>query len=226
VSVTEHDHLDDAPDLPDHPPGGSHTTRWVALAVGAVCLGLIALFAVQGGNRIDPPSRLLGQRVPTVAGPSVIDGDHYDIDDARGRWVVVNFFASWCPPCIAEQPELRAFADWGGQTGRAELVGVVFQDPDARRFLVENGGTWPVIDDPAIPVQFQVANVPESFLVAPSGVVVQRMQGELTADDLIGLIDAYETDADDTAGADGADADDADADDADTAGADDAGAGS
>jgi cytochrome c biogenesis protein CcmG/thiol:disulfide interchange protein DsbE len=200
VSVTERPELGDGPHEAEAPRG--HTARWLALGVGAVCLGLVALFAFQGGNRLEPPSRLIGQRVPDVAGPSVVDGASYDIDDARGRWVVVNFFASWCPPCIAEQPELREFADWGDETGRAELVGVVFQDPEARQFLADNGGTWPVIDDPSIPVEFQVANVPESFLVAPSGVVVQRIQGELRAEDLIGLIDAYESDvpADGTTG--------------------------
>lgn len=195
MSVTEQDlHEGPGPDeSPDAPRG--HTARWIALAVGVVCLGLVALFAFQGENRLESPSRLIGQRVPDVAGRSIVDGAGYDIDAARGRWVVVNFFASWCPPCIAEQPELREFADWGAETGRAELVGVVFQDPEARQFLADNGGTWPVIDDPGIPVEFQVANVPESFLVAPSGVVVQRIQGELRSEDLIGLIDAYETDA-------------------------------
>jgi cytochrome c biogenesis protein CcmG, thiol:disulfide interchange protein DsbE len=200
VSVTEDRTLDDGQE-PAPAPGG-HTARWLALAVGVVCLGLVALFAFKGENRLERPSRLIGQRVPDVAGQSVIDGAAYDIDDARGRWVVVNFFASWCPPCIAEQPELREFADWGSGTGRAELVGVVFQDPDARQFLADNGGTWPVVDDPGIPVEFQVANVPESFLVAPSGVVVQRIQGELRSEDLIGLIDAYETEADADADAD------------------------
>ena len=176
------------------PPAGSgpHTARWLAIGVGVVCLGLVLLFAFKGENRLDPDSRLLGQRVPDVAGASVVDGTPYDIDQARGRWVVVNFFASWCGPCIAEQPELRRFADWGTETGRAELVGVVFQDPKAVEFLSENGGNWPVIDEPGVAVAFQVSKLPESFLVAPSGVVVQRIQGAVSADDLTGLIDAYE----------------------------------
>jgi cytochrome c biogenesis protein CcmG/thiol:disulfide interchange protein DsbE len=191
VSVTE-PHPTGGETADSQPGGPGHTTRWIALAVGGVCLGLVALFAFFGVNRLDRPSPLIGQRVPVVAGPSIIDGAEYHIDNSRGRWVVVNFFASWCPPCVAEQPELARFAQWGAETGRADLVGVVFQDPDARRFLLENGGTWPVVDDPAVPVAFQVTNVPESFLVAPSGVVVQRIQGEVTAADLIGLIDAYE----------------------------------
>ena len=186
----EQDPGDDAP-LPPR-TGPRHPARWLALGVGVVCLGLILLFAFKGENRLDPESRLIGERVPEVAGASVVGGTPYDIDQARGRWVVVNFFASWCGPCIAEQPELRRFADWGTQTGRAELVGVVFQDPKAVEFLTENGGNWPVIDEPGVAVAFQVAKLPESFLVAPSGVVVQRIQGAVSADDLIGLIDAYE----------------------------------
>jgi cytochrome c biogenesis protein CcmG, thiol:disulfide interchange protein DsbE len=192
VSVTDPPPLDDGVEPDAGAARRPHTTRWLALGVGAVCLALVALLAFRDGTHLDRPSRLVGLRVPEVAGPSITDGAAYRIDDARGRWVVVNFFASWCPPCVREQPELARFAAWGRETGRADLVGVVFQDPDAQEFLARNGGTWPVIDDPGVAVAFQVANVPESFLVAPSGLVVQRIQGELRAEDLIRLIDAYE----------------------------------
>lgn len=159
-----------------------------------VVLGLVALFAVGSGEDEDAgTSDLLGGRVPLVAG-STLDGGTYDIDDARGDWVLVNFFATWCPGCIAEHPELIAFDEWGEETGRAEVVAVVFNDPpDAvASFFSENGGDWPVLDEPSVPVAFQVSRIPESFLVSPSGQVVQHVRGEVDAAALISAIEAAE----------------------------------
>ena len=73
-----------------------------------------------------------------------------DIDDQRGRWVMLNFFASWCTPCLEEHPELNAFDVAHRAEGDAALVGVTFDDKaeEAREFFEEHGGDWPVIDDP------------------------------------------------------------------------------
>ncbi len=172
---------------------GGNRVRWTALAVGVVVAALIGLLAFGSDENLTGANRVLGERVPVVAGPT-IDGDDYDIDDARGRWVVVNFFATWCAGCINEHPDLVAFEQWGAETGRAEIVAVVFNDPveDVEDFFQANGGGWPVLDDPSIPLEFQVTQIPETFLVAPSGRVVQHIQGEVRAEDLIEVISEAE----------------------------------
>ena len=77
----------------------------------------------------------------------------------------------------------------------AAVVSVLFDDAldDAIDFFADEGGDWPVVIDPdgAIGVAYGVARVPESFLVAPDGTVVQRLVGGITARQLDELLDAY-----------------------------------
>ena len=118
-----------------------------------------------------PHSPLLGQIAPPTEGDT-IDGGHFSMADQRGRWVVLNFFASWCVPCLEEHPELAAFDAAHRAEGDAVLVSTTFDDraDDARAFFDEHGGTWPVIDDPenSIGVAYGVAQVPETFVIAPT----------------------------------------------------------
>jgi len=161
-------------------------TKIVALGVWLALVGLIVLLAV-GGNDGDPTagvsSRIIGQRVPEIRGDT-LDGGAYNIDNARGKWVAVNFFATWCPGCVAEHPELVKFNEQAKENGQAELVAIVFNDPAdvVAEFFAENGGDWPVVQASTVAVDFQVSQIPETFLVAPSGVVTHRFQGEVTAE--------------------------------------------
>src|SRR3546814_15694294 len=114
------------------------------------------------------------------------------MDDWRGRWVAVNFFASWCIPCMEEHPELVAFDEAHREAGDAAVVGVTYDDrtDDAKEFFAKRGGDWPVVDDPenSIGVAYGVARVPETFLVAPNGIVVERLAGGVTAAQIDQLI--------------------------------------
>ncbi|MDY7099622.1 MAG: TlpA disulfide reductase family protein [Actinomycetota bacterium] len=171
--------------------------RWIALAVGVVIIGFIGVLATGlGGDDRDVRSdHLLDRRAPELSG-TTLDGDSFDgpvfaLDSLRGRWVAVNFFATWCVPCIQEHPEL---AEWSGRHEDRSLVSVVFDDEpdDVAAFFDEHGGDWPVIDAGSAGVAYGVLAVPETVIVAPSGVVVGRFTGAVTADDLDRFIDAFE----------------------------------
>ncbi|MGH1502270.1 MAG: TlpA family protein disulfide reductase [Acidimicrobiales bacterium] len=166
---------------------------WAVLA-GVGVAGFVALLAFGGGDGTDGTTSLLGRRVPEVIGetldldePDTPTGVEFDIDDHRGRWVLVNFFATWCPPCIAEHPELVALEEWGDETGELEVVSVVFNDdPGAvAEFFDERGGDWPVLSEASIAVEFQIAQIPESFLVDPSGVVVAHFISGIEASEVL-----------------------------------------
>lgn len=170
----------------------SGTARKISIAVGVVLVGLIGLLAFSGGgdDSGNGSSPLLQQRTPSVAG-TTLSGEQFDIDDHRGSWVLVNFFATWCPPCVIEHPELVALEQWG-EENNLELVSIVFNDPAERveTFFAERGGTWPVLNEPSIPIDFSVAQVPETFIVTPSGQVVLHLTGGVEAAELIDFIEA------------------------------------
>lgn len=168
---------------------------WLGTVAAAVVVLLIVVLATRDVERNQPGRGvLLGTVVPAVAGPT-LDGSMFDIDDQRGRWVVVNFFASWCPPCRVEHPELAGFAE-RHESRDAVLVGVAMNDRvgDVTAFFDELGGDWPVLatDTTSIVIDFAVTAPPTTFLVAPSGVVVQEFVGAVTADQLDATIRAVE----------------------------------
>lgn len=167
------------------------TARRIATSVGVVLIALVALLAFAGGeDEENGVSALLRQRTPAVSG-TTLDGQQYDIDDHRGSWVLVNFFATWCPGCVNEHPDLVELEKWGADRGDVSLVSVVFNDPVERveEFFATKGGTWPVLNNPEVPVDFSVAQIPETFLVSPAGQVVLHVEGEVSASELIRFIE-------------------------------------
>ena len=118
-------------------PAGGHRRGCV------VVVPLLALFlwGVSFGGDDDSafgPSPLDGEVAPALVG-TTLDGAGYSIDNDRGSWVVVNFFATWCPPCVKEHPELVEFERRHADTGDRRVVSVVFggsaETEPARRFF-------------------------------------------------------------------------------------------
>lgn len=167
------------------------TALVAAIVVGVVVAALVAILALGDPGGGDEPSPLLGRAAPPVVGTS-LDGTAFDIDDHRGRWVLVNFFAVWCVPCRVEHPDLVAFDEAHADAGDVQVVSVAFQErpENLRSFFEANGGDWPVLgeDTGPIAVSWGVTGVPESFLVSPQGVVVHRFVGGVTLDDLESIL--------------------------------------
>ena len=164
------------------------TALVIAAAVGVIFAGLIVILATR-----DPAttrlarSPLLGKPAPDVAGRTV-DGSSFRLVDLRGRWVLVNFFATWCVPCRQEHPDLIRFALRHEFAGDAAVVGVVYDDDAGavRRFRTKQGGDWPMVLDPSgrTALDFGVAGVPESFLISPDGFVAAKVVGGIRTERL------------------------------------------
>lgn len=178
-------------------PGSSGPRRVAPFVALAALLVFGALFWILANADSSPnqtaDSPLLGRPAPDAVG-SFADGRSFDLSRRKGSWVVLNFFTSTCVPCIREHPELITFVDQQRSLGidGAEFYTIVQHD-DAEavdEFFAERGGDWPVVYDEEFEFQndFGVAQVPETWIIDPTGTVRARIISEVTAEELsVGL---------------------------------------
>jgi cytochrome c biogenesis protein CcmG, thiol:disulfide interchange protein DsbE len=184
----------DGADVADSDRRRRPVAPFVALAVAAVLAVFVFVAAgSDGGPSETADSPLLDQPAPDVR-TDTIDGEPFDLATRRGSWVVINFFGTWCPPCIREHPEFVRFAEAQQANGSGvELYSVINNDSVAnvRDFFAANGGDWPVLrdDDGAIAVAFGVAKVPETWIIDPLGVVRARIISNVDAALLTDVLD-------------------------------------
>ncbi|NGZ29505.1 MAG: DsbE family thiol:disulfide interchange protein, partial [Magnetococcales bacterium] len=148
-------------------------------------VGILVLFGLGLGN--DPrhiPSPLVGQPAPEIRGDNLGGGDQVVLSSYRGRWVMVNFWGSWCVSCISEHPHLiQLYAKVRNRKDFA-IIGVDFKDTvaGARAFLARHGDPgYPQAFDPGqkVAIDWGVYGAPESFLVDPQGIVRYKQTGPI-----------------------------------------------
>lgn len=127
-----------------------------------------------------------------------IDGKSHSLSDYRGKWVLVNYWATWCPPCREELPELEIFHS--ASEGRATVLGVNTEDigeAPLRGFVDDQFLSYPILIAGAQPHSSQtvgpIPGLPTSYLVSPQGEVVARQVGPITAEAIREFIKSYES---------------------------------
>lgn len=148
--------------------------RWI-LPLAAVPVLLLMAFGLTRDTYV-LPSALIDRPAPPFS-LETLGGDTVSLADYRGKVVLLNFWASWCTPCLAEHPVLvRATREFPSDS--FAVLGVLYQDTpeNGRAFMRRLGGEWPsVIDfDSRLAMDYGVYGVPESFFVSPDGRIVHK----------------------------------------------------
>ncbi len=124
---------------------------------------------------------------------TTFDGQAYDLAEHRGHWVVVNFWATWCTPCLAEIPDLAALDK---KRDDVDVIGLAYEEIerlDMEAFLKKHPISYPmaVLDVYKPPADFDTPpGLPMTYLIAPDGKVAKQFLGPTTSKELEDLIKA------------------------------------
>lgn len=138
---------------------------------------LLLPFALTGAVRAAMPAH------PAIH-VTTLDGKPYDLAAERGHWVIVNFWATWCIPCVAEMPELSRYV---AAHGNVRAIGLAYEDSepaDIKAFLAKHPVVYPVaqvtLDKPVKDFD-EPLGLPTTYLIAPDGTVAAHFLGPINA---------------------------------------------
>ncbi len=132
-------------------------------------------------------------------------GERHTLEEYRGKTVLLNFWATWCPYCVKEMPDLQdVYESLGENAGDVVILGVANPVTDAypnaadvsqdeiAAFLEDMGVTYPVLMDEsgALFGRYGVSALPATYVIAPDGTVSSRAIGAMTRDDMVARLDA------------------------------------
>lgn len=162
---------------------------WLPLALFALIFALVTSGLVKPGDRL-VHSAMVGKPLPALALPALVPGKGgiASADFGKGKPRLLNVFASWCIPCIAEAPQLMKL-----QAAGVEIDAIAIRDtPEAvQAFLAKNGDPYARIgDDKASVAQLALGSsgVPETFVIDAQGKIAYQHIGDIREDDVPTLL--------------------------------------
>ena len=177
---------------------GRSKSRSYCLALGMLALVLVTLAVIQScANNAPDSGRGVGTGAQTVElepAPEVghpapdftlkdLDGNTVRLSDLRGKVVFINFWATWCPPCRAEMPEIESVHQDYKDKG-VVVLGVDISEPEStvRQYIQQGGFSWTIVLDSTGEVarDYQVVAIPTSFFLDREGIIKAVNVGAMT----------------------------------------------
>ena len=122
---------------------------------------------------------------------TTLDGDEVSLSDYEGDWVILNFWATWCPPCVSEMPYLQTLADRG-----LNVLGVNMGETaeEVKLFTAKHGITFPILMEPddILVLFYQARSLPRTFLIAQDGTIALRIIGPIEGEQLDPWLDTHD----------------------------------
>ncbi len=174
---------------------------WSLVALSLVALILGAWLLVQGqnastGTAASPPIAQASKPASAVDfSLASIDGKQVRLSDMRGKVVLLNFWATWCPPCKAEMPDMEAIYRENGETHNFVILAVDVEEEAelARAFGKQYGLTFPLLPDPDGRVsnnRYFIRTLPTSFIIDRSGNVRYQWSGQQSRASMLSRLQA------------------------------------
>jgi len=160
-------------------------------ATGADGFGIVALADADNPTGKSAVAEV-GRAAPNFRLAS-LEGEPRSLTDFRGKYVVLNFWASWCEPCRSESPELQDLSD--RQAERLVVVGVNQEEPPeaAQKFARDFDLTYPLLLDRngEVAQAYRLPGLPVTYLIDQKGVIVKAFPGRVTGEQLADLEREY-----------------------------------
>lgn len=169
--------------------------RNLLIVIGVIMVALGYWYNLKDADTNTPsPSAGAGVKVGQTLAPFILeslDGSHVTVGQP-GKITVINFWATWCPPCKEEMPELEMFAQNNRQKVNFYAVNLQESNDKISDFMSKNKYTMPVLldKDGAIGKKFQVTAIPTTIIVNKHGMVKYRKSGTMTRNELEGIINS------------------------------------
>lgn len=156
----------------------------IALFLGAIALPKLLQLAGSPESNQELPSTFIGRPAPVLPETGLAGIPLLKPEDLRsGQVTVINFWASWCPPCRAEHPVLKQMAADGVRVAGLNMMD---RDDDALKYLTEEGNPFfAIATDPKgrNRVEWGVTNPPETFIIGGDGTILFKFIGPLVGTD-------------------------------------------
>lgn len=154
------------------------------VALFAICAFVLLVSAACAGLAPEPeiadaePTRELAYDFTL----ETLDGDPVTLSDLQGDWVLVNFWATWCPPCVREMPYLQEIAD----TRDLHVLGINMGESEklVQRFVEKHAIDFPILmgADQLLTIAYNARSLPQTYVVAPDGTVALRVVGAIESE--------------------------------------------